>query len=308
MNVTRTQTLTVKRSIFRKSLTVLIAPTAVVNSRETIGQDVRIGHCAIIEQDVVLCDRVDVQPFAHIQGRTHVGSETKIFSSAVIGARPQIRMHARSRAAEVELSSREPSKERSLIIGENCVLREHSTINTGSTGTTRLGNHVWLLAGAHVGHDAVLEDHVLVSNGSQIAGHVRIGSHTVVGGLAAVQQYCVIGKGAMLGGGAMVDRHCPPYVLVMGNRAEYRGTNLVGLRRRGTPPEQIACLNRVSKATMFSESPVRTAKEILAKEDWVQEDAVLALEFLMFVAKSEEITADWCARRASMGIVRPRRT
>ena len=62
-----------------------------------------------------------------------------------------------------------------------------------------------LMAYAHVAHDCVLGNGVILANGVGLAGHVRIDDNATVGGLAAVHQYCRIGRLAFIGGGSMVE-------------------------------------------------------------------------------------------------------
>src|SRR3546814_10865693 len=54
--------------------------------------------------------------------------------------------------------------------------------------------------------------------------HVRVGQHAMVGGMSAVAQDVI------------------PYGLVVGNRAQLTGLNLVGLKRRGFSRPQIHAL------------------------------------------------------------------
>jgi UDP-N-acetylglucosamine acyltransferase len=57
-----------------------------------------------------------------------------------------------------------------------------------------------------------------------------------------VHQFCRIGRMAMVGGCARVVQDIPPYVTVDGHSGLIVGLNLVGLRRNGFTPEQIAQL------------------------------------------------------------------
>jgi UDP-N-acetylglucosamine acyltransferase len=191
-----------------------------------------------------------------------------------------------------------------MKIGSHAVIREHVTVHAGTDRCTKVGNGVWLLVGSHIGHDVEIGDHVVVSNATQIAGHVEVGDFVVLGGLVGVQQFCVIGKGAMIGGGAAVDRHVPPYALVSGNRAKFRGINLRGLRRRGIANSFIYPLLTVSKQVYSSSTIIENAKRVLDSSDVHNNiEFSLAKEFLSFIVNVGQVREGWCSRRAGLGII-----
>lgn len=76
---------------------------------------------------------------------------------------------------------------------------------------------------------------MIVSSGSLLAGHVSVGDFAIIGGNSSILQFTRIGKMAMIGGGSAVDKDIPPYSSVSGNRAQIRGVNVIGLRRKNTP-------------------------------------------------------------------------
>src|SRR3546814_7646045 len=106
------------------------------------------------------------------------------------------------------------------------------------------------MAGAHVAHDCLLGNNVIMANNATLAGHIEVGDFAFVGGLAAVHQFCKIGPHAMIGGMSGVEQDVIPYGMVMGNRARLTGLNLVGLKRRGFEREDISKL-RVAYDQLF---------------------------------------------------------
>lgn len=132
-----------------------------------------------------------------------------------------------------------------LIVGRACVIREHATLHRGTaaSGRTQLGAGVLVMSSAHVAHDCVIDDAVILASGCQLAGHVRVHARAIVGGNAAVHQHSHIGASAMIGGLAAVRGHVPPFTLASGNTARLRGLNLVGLRRMRWANRDIAALH-----------------------------------------------------------------
>ena len=90
-------------------------------------------------------------------------------------------------------------------------------------------------------------DGVVVANNVALAGHVHVGDQVIIGGNAAVHQFCRIGRGAMIGGLTGVERDVIPYGSVVGDRAHLAGLNLIGLKRRKAPRDDIHALRAAWK-------------------------------------------------------------
>ena len=199
-----------------------VHPTAVVDSSAVLGDGVEIGPWSVVGPGVTL--DADVRLLSHVvvQQDTHVGARTIIHPFAVIGGDPQ---HNGYKGESVRLE-----------IGTDNVVREHSTFNRGTpqgSGVTRVGSHGLFMTGAHVGHDCVVGDNVVMANQATLGGHARIGSRVFLGGLAAVHQNGRVGQGAIVGGLAAVTRDVIPYGSAWGNHARLHGLNLIGLKRKG---------------------------------------------------------------------------
>ena len=85
-------------------------------------------------------------------------------------------------------------------IGENGLILEDNTIQP----FVRIGDDVTLWSGNHIGHHAVIEDHVFITSHVVLAGRTRVGHHSFVGVNATVNDhvtiapYCVIGSGSLI--------------------------------------------------------------------------------------------------------------
>jgi UDP-N-acetylglucosamine acyltransferase len=172
-----------------------------------------------------------------IKGPTRIGEGNQIFQFATIGEDCQDKKYAG-----------EPTR---LEIGDYNVFREGCTVHRGTVqdeGITRIGSHNLLMAYAHVAHDCVMGDNIILANSAALAGHVRVGDHAILGGFTAVHQFCRIGAHVMCGAGTVVLKDIPAYVMASGNSAKPHGINLEGLRRRGFDAEALATLRRSYKA------------------------------------------------------------
>jgi UDP-N-acetylglucosamine acyltransferase len=89
------------------------------------------------------------------------------------------------------------------------------------------------MACAHVAHDCILGDNVIMGNGAGLAGHIEVGDFAIISGMCAVHQFVKIGEHVMIAGGSLVRKDVPPYVKAAREPLSYAGVNSIGLRRRG---------------------------------------------------------------------------
>jgi UDP-N-acetylglucosamine acyltransferase len=190
-----------------------------------------------------------------IDGFTQIGERTKISSHVVLGAPPQI-LEDRSDAAR-------------LIIGDEVVIREFASVHRGSSkgrGATVIGRGTFLMAYAHVAHDCVLGDEVVVASQAGLAGHVEVEDRAMIGGQAGIHQFVRIGRYAMVGACSAVLQDIPPFVKAQGNRAKCYGLNTVGLRRHGISQEAINKLKYAYRVIFLSKLNTSQALEKLATD------------------------------------------
>lgn len=219
-----------------------IHPTAIVEQGATLADDVRIGAYSVIGPNVELGAGVIVESHVVVGGHTRIGENTHIFPFASIGLKPQ------------DLKFK--GEESELIIGKRNQIREHVTMNPGTQGgglVTRVGDDCLFMVGAHVAHDCILGDHIIMANNATLAGHVRLGDHAIIGGLSAVHQFVRIGHHAMVGGMSGVEQDVIPFGSVSGDRAHLVGLNLVGLKRHGFEREDIHTLRNAYRLLFADE-------------------------------------------------------
>jgi UDP-N-acetylglucosamine acyltransferase len=199
-----------------------IHPTAIVDAKAELAGGVEVGPWCIVGPGVVLAEDVRLVSHVVVQQDTTIGARTIIHPFAVIGGDPQ---HNGYKGEPVRLE-----------VGSDNVIREHATFNRGTpqgTGVTIVGSNSLFMTGAHIGHDCVVADQVVMANNATLGGHVKVGTKVFLGGLAAIHQNGRVGQGAMVGGLAAVTRDVIPYGSVWGNHARLHGLNLVGLKRKG---------------------------------------------------------------------------
>jgi UDP-N-acetylglucosamine acyltransferase len=220
-----------------------IHPTAIVEPGASVAPSAKIGPYCVVGPKVELGENVELISHVAVTGRTSVGDGTRIFPFASIGHQPQ--------------DLKYKGEDSRLIIGRDNIIREHVTMNPGTSGggmVTKVGDGCLFMVGAHVAHDCILGDHVIMANNATLAGHVRIDDHAMFGGLSAVHQFVRIGRHAMVGGVTGVERDVIPFGSVVGDRARLSGLNIVGLQRRGFSREEIQSLRAAYQVLFGTET------------------------------------------------------
>ncbi len=240
-----------------------IHPTAVIDDGAEIAADVTIGPFCVVGGNIRLMPGVRLHAHVVVSGVTTIGEKTEIFPFASIGAAPQHVNYA--------------GEDTRLEIGRDCVIREYATANPGTVaggGLTRVGDGCMLMMGAHVAHDCHIGEGVMLVNNATLGGHCVIGEHAILGGLSAIHQFVRIGEYAFVGGMAAVDRDVIPYGMVLGDRAFLSGLNIVGMKRRDMPRQEIHAL-RDAYRKLFSgdgtlKGRIEEVAEAFAGDDNVQ--------------------------------------
>ena len=208
-----------------------IHPTAVIYDGAQIGKNVEIGAFSVIYPNVKIGDGTKIYSHVVIDGYTTIGENNQIFPFVSLGSQPQ------------DLKFKGEKSE--LIIGNNNMIREYTTMNPGTDGggmLTSVGNNCLFMMSTHIAHDCKIGNNVIMANNATLAGHVALEDFVIIGGLSAVHQFVRIGAHAMIGGMSPVEKDVVPYALVMGERANLAGMNLVGLKRRNFSREEIGML------------------------------------------------------------------
>lgn len=208
-----------------------IHPSAVVEDGATIADGCVIGPFCHIGAEVSLAAGVTLKSHVVVTGQTSIGADTEVFPFAVIGEIPQ--------------DLKFDGEKTRLEIGARNRIREHVTMNTGTSGgggVTRVGDDGLFMAGCHIAHDAQVGNRVIVVNSAALAGHCVLEDDVIVGGLSGVHQFVRIGRGAIIGAVTMVTNDVIPYGLVQADRGRLDGLNLVGLKRKGVARSDITAL------------------------------------------------------------------
>jgi UDP-N-acetylglucosamine acyltransferase len=251
----------------------MIHKTAIVDPKAKISTNVNIGPYSIIGPNVEIGEHTVINSHVSIAGHTKIGKKNKIYPFSSIGNNPQDLKYNGEKSY--------------LKIGDSNTIREYVSINPGTDGgggLTKIGNNCLFMVSSHVAHDCVIGDNVVAVNNVAIGGHVQIDDNAIIGGNSAIHQYIRIGKFAMIGGICAVIRDVIPYGLVHGNRSVLQGINLIGLRRKNIPNQEIILLSKAYKEIFKSENLSENLKNL--SEEFKEND--LVKEILKFIQKDKK--------------------
>ena len=250
----------------------MIHPTAIIDSKAKISENVHIGPYCVIGPNVEINENTEIQSHVNISGHTKIGKGNKIYPFVSINDPQDLKYNG------------EPTN---LVIGDNNKIREYVTINPGTVGgggKTIIGNNCLFMVSSHVAHDCQLGNNIIIANNVAIAGHAIIDDHVIIGGNSAVQQFTRIGKMAMIGGMTGVLHDVIPYGLSTGNRNSLQGLNLIGLRRSKFDNKDILSLSDAYKEIFAT----KNLTENLNKLNGSFKDNPLVKDVIEFIIKNKK--------------------
>jgi UDP-3-O-[3-hydroxymyristoyl] glucosamine N-acyltransferase len=177
-----------------------IAPSAVVSSEASLGENVSVGANAVIEAGAELGDNVIVGAGCFIGKGAKLGRNTKLWANVSI-------YH-------------------DVVLGDDCLVQSSTVIGSDGfgyanekgewvkipqVGTVRIGNRVEIGACTTIDRgaldDTIIEDNVIIDNQMQIAHNVHIGYGTAMAGGTIVAGSTKIGKYCQIGGASVLNGH-----------------------------------------------------------------------------------------------------
>jgi UDP-N-acetylglucosamine acyltransferase len=248
----------------------IIHPTAIVDPGANVHPTCSIGPYCTIGPNVELGERCQLTSHVAMEGPSTIGAHNQFFPFCSVGLAPQDISYAG-----------QPTR---LEIGDHNVIREFATINRGTVkggGLTRIGSHTLIMAYAHVAHDCVIGDHVILANAATLGGHVIVEEWATVGALCPVHHFVRIGAHSFVGGGTTITRDVLPFSKTAAARDTHAyGLNAVGLERGGFSKERIRKIHHAFKILLASKLNTSQALEKLKVESDRDEDIDMLIRFV----------------------------
>jgi UDP-N-acetylglucosamine acyltransferase len=247
-----------------------IDPRAIVSSSAKLGQNVQVGALAVIGDEVEIGDHCVVDNHAVVHGPSKFGRNNRFYSFCSIGGDAQdLTYHGESARLEV---------------GDANEFREFSTANRGTDkggNVTRIGSNNLIMAYAHIAHDCVIGNRVVLENGAQLAGHVHVEDQAVVCAFSLVHQFTRIGRHSYIGANTVITQDVLPFSMVVAPRStRCYGINSVGLERRGYSRGRIRSIEQAFRYLLRSKLNTAQAVDKMRGTLTHSEDVLLLIQFI----------------------------
>lgn len=203
----------------------MIHETAVIENKGLIAEDVHIGPFCFVGEGVRIGSGCRLNDHVVIQGATDIGENNHFFQYASIGASAQ---SPNNNAASEQCGTAER-----LIIGDNNVFRENSSVDRGLAGSeTRIGSNNLIMAYSHFSRNCHIGDHNVIANTTNFSDSVHIGNHSTIGAGNLIASHCRIGSYAMVGARCIICEDVPAFVLTTGGSAKVRSIAEASLKQK----------------------------------------------------------------------------
>lgn len=224
-----------------------ISPLAYIHPDAKIGNNVIVEPFAVIHGEVTIGEGSHIMSHAVIMDGSIIGKNCRIFPGAVLGAIPQ----------DLKFVGEKTTVE----IGDGTTIRECVTVNRGTKDKwkTVMGKNCLIMAYAHLAHDCVLGDNVILANAVQLAGHVEVGNYAIISGLSGAVQFTRIGAHTYIAGNGVVRKDVPPYIKAAREPMSFVGINAVGLQRAKFSAEKIQEITDIYRIIFLQKSTTSAA-------------------------------------------------
>lgn len=249
-----------------------VHPTAIVSAGAQLGESVEIGPYSMVGEHAVIGDGTRLVGHVVVDGHTEIGAGCTLFPFCSIGTQTQD-LKYRGGITRVR-------------IGHRTTIREYVTINsaTGDGDATVVGSDCHIMAYAHIAHDCMVGNEVIIANCGTLAGHVRVEDQVILGGLSAVHQFVHLGRLAIIGGCCKVTQDVPPFMMADGTPLQIPTINAIGMKRKGLDESVQREMKKAHRILYRENLSTRQALEAMETrlEKWPEIEHLIA-----FIKRSE---------------------
>jgi UDP-3-O-[3-hydroxymyristoyl] glucosamine N-acyltransferase len=242
-----------------------VHPSAVVAPGVTLGREVSIGPCTVIEEDAVIGDSVVIMAQCYVGHRARVGAGTFLYpqvtvredcelgervivhSGTVIGA------DGFGYARNGEAYHKVPQVG-NVVLEDDVEIGANSCVDRATTGTTRIGRGTKIDNLVQVGHNVQIGEDVIIVAQSGISGSTRIGSGATLAGQTGVGGHIEVGENAVVASRAGVTTSVAPGAVVSGFPARSHAAERRIQASLARLPQMVQKLNRLEERMLALEA------------------------------------------------------
>ncbi|MDA7817507.1 acyl-ACP--UDP-N- acetylglucosamine O-acyltransferase [Sulfurimonas sp.] len=191
-----------------------IHPSTIIEDGAKVADDVIIGPFCSVGKDVEIKSGCRLESNVILKGSLVIEEDVKIFSFTTIG----------NEDSDIRIGTKTHVREFSQIGAQDSDQTDNNKISIGSN------NFIMGYVQLHIGVE--LGDFCILTNAVKLYENVKCEERVIVGGLSSIEANNTIGTGVMIGGASVINTDIPPFTLVEGNKANVKGLNVIGLRRK----------------------------------------------------------------------------
>ncbi len=188
-----------------------IHPTAIVDPRAHLGENVSIGAYVVVAEDSVIEDEAVLMPFSYVGPGCVLGARSRMYPHAVlvqdVHTGPDCIFHSGCVIGSDGFGFAWNGQEQQKIpqaggvqIGRNVEVGANTCIDRATAGSTIIDDGVKLDNLVQIGHNSKIGAHTVMASQVGISGSTTIGERNVFGGQAATSDHVSVGDGMVFGG------------------------------------------------------------------------------------------------------------
>ncbi|SJM89093.1 UDP-3-O-acylglucosamine N-acyltransferase [Crenothrix polyspora] len=208
-----------------------ISPQAVLEGEVSLGDDIYIGHYAVVGENTCIGDgstilanayigknvkigkNCHIYPYAVIYDDVEIGNNVIIHSGAIIGADGfgyKFRHGQHIKVPQVG----------NVVIGDDVEIGANTCVDRGALGSTVIGAGSKIDNLVQIGHNNKVGKGVIMCGHTGVSGSCTIGDYAILAGSAGIADHVNIGQGAVVMARAGVANDIPAGLQVFGSPAK----------------------------------------------------------------------------------------
>jgi|TARA_B110000014_G_scaffold262360_1_gene256159 UDP-3-O-[3-hydroxymyristoyl] glucosamine N-acyltransferase len=190
-----------------------IHPSAIIEKKSKIGNNVYIGPHCYIGNNVELGNNVKILSNTSIFGKTKIGQGSVIQSNTTIGS------EGFGFIFDGTNSNHFPHVG-SIIIGNNVWIGSNSTIDKAALDSTVIADDVKIDTLVNIGHNTSIGKSTWISANSTICGRAKIGKNCLIAPNSVIDVGVQLGDNCLVGSSSLVRKNFPKNLILIGSPAK----------------------------------------------------------------------------------------
>ena len=233
-----------------------IHPAAVVHPGVTLGKDVAIGACAVIEGGARIGDGSIIHPLAYVGRDVRIGPGCEIYPHVVVRERCELGARVILHGgvvvggdgfgfATVDGVHRKIPQLGIVVLEDEVEVGANSTIDRARFGRTIIEKGAKIDNLVMIAHNVVVGQGTLIAAQTGISGSTRLGKHVRLGGQVGMSGHLEVGDGAIVTAQSGVGKRVPSGAMISGEYAVDTRTHLKRLGAIARLPEALTEIKRL---------------------------------------------------------------